>query len=67
MRYTEKINKKNSVSKLEKILIDKNYHWMMFRGEDISNPLLLFWRTWKCTNWMGSRISKKTGKRIYSS
>ena len=42
MRYTEKINKKNSVSKLEKILIDKNYHWMMFRGEDISNPLLLF-------------------------
>ena len=42
MRYTEKIKKKNSVSKLEKILIDKNYHWMMFRGEDISNPLLLF-------------------------
>ena len=42
MGYTDEINKKNSVSKLEKILINKNYHWMLWRGEDISNPVILF-------------------------
>ncbi|MDU2138070.1 MAG: alpha/beta hydrolase, partial [Staphylococcus warneri] len=42
MGYTNEINKKNSVSKLEKILINKNYHWMLWRGEDISNPVILF-------------------------
>lgn len=42
MRYTEKIKGNNSISILEKLLINNNYHWLLERGNDINNPLILF-------------------------